>query len=96
MDTATNGNLLKIVQWRSLVTSSGRDAHYNHLKRPRRATAATEERRSRVKMHSRMNEVGRPVNRVDDPGGIIRQDTRRTCGHRLLPDEPDVSKSVLI
>lgn len=41
------------------------------------------------KKNSRVNKVGRPVDRVDDPGGIISQDTGLTCSHRLLPYEPD-------
>ena len=37
----------------------------------------------------RVNKVGRPVDGVDDPGGVISQDTRFTCSHWLLPYEPD-------
>lgn len=36
-----------------------------------------------------MNKIGRPIDRVDDPGGVVSQDTRLTCSHRLLPYEPD-------
>lgn len=38
--------------------------------------------------HLPMNKVGRSINGINDPGGLIRQDTRFTCSHRLLPYKP--------
>lgn len=38
--------------------------------------------------HPPMNKVGGSINGINDPGGLIRQDTRLTCSHRLLPYEP--------
>lgn len=36
-----------------------------------------------------MNKVGGAIDGVDDPGGLVGQDARLTCSHRLLPYEPD-------
>lgn len=36
-----------------------------------------------------MNKVGGSVNGVDDPGGLVGEDTGLPCSHRLLPNEPE-------
>lgn len=40
-----------------------------------------------------MDEVDGPVDGVDDPGGTVGQLDALTCGHRLLPDEPESSET---
>ena len=39
-------------------------------------------------MHPRVNEVGSPINRVDNPRGLVGQLTAALFGHRFLTYQP--------